>query len=72
MTVDEMPEILTAKHIAEHLHLSKPRVYELMRTPVAAGGIPSFVIGKSCRARKIEYLTWVNGLVKAEQSPSSH
>ena len=65
MTVDEMPEVLTAKHIAEHLHLSKVRVYELMRLSVSSGGIPSFVIGKSCRARKNEYLAWINGLGKA-------
>ena len=59
ITIDEMPEILTAKHIAEHLHLSKPRVYELMRTPVAAGGMTSFAIGKSKRVLRGDFLKWI-------------
>lgn len=59
ITIDELPEVLTAKHIAEHLHISKARVYELLRLSPSAGGIPSFKFGKSCRATKEKYLKWI-------------
>jgi DNA-binding XRE family transcriptional regulator len=57
--MDAMPDILTAKMIAEHLHLSVEQVYNLFKLSPVAGGIPSFSIGRSKRARKSEYVKWL-------------
>lgn len=59
MTIDEMPEVLTAKMIAEHLHLTNTRIYELMSISTDAGGIPSFRVGRSPRVHRDKYLAWV-------------
>lgn len=59
ITFGEFPDILTAKHISEHLHLSKVRVYELLRLAPCAGGIKSFGIGRSKRVAKQDYLDWL-------------
>lgn len=60
LTIDELPEILTARHISEHLHLSVEQVYNLFRRSPKTGGIPSFAIGKSKRAKKGDYLKWLD------------
>lgn len=54
------PDIMTAKMISEHLLITPQHVYNLMRLDISAGGIPSFSIGRSRRARKDEYLTWLS------------
>jgi hypothetical protein len=59
--LEEFPDILTAKMISEHLHLTPQQIYNLFRLSPAAGGIPSFSIGKSRRARKSEYVKWLDG-----------
>lgn len=60
ITIDELPEVLTAKHISEHLHVSKRRAYELMQIKVSAGGIKCFGFGRSKRVMKTEYLKWLD------------
>ena len=67
ITYEEFPDILTAKHISGHLHLSKVRVYELFRLSVDAGGIKSFDIGRSKRVVKQDYLDWLDGQINAGQ-----
>lgn len=64
ITFEEFPDILTAKHISNHLHLSKVRVYELFRLSVTAGGIKSFDIGRSKRVVKQDYLDWLSDRIK--------
>lgn len=59
MSLDEFPDILTAKHIADHLHVSKLRVYELLQLSPAVGGIKIFSFGRSVRARKEDYALWL-------------
>lgn len=59
ISIAELPEVLTAKHISEHLHLSKRRVYELIQINPTAGGIKSFDIGRSRRVMKKDYLDWL-------------
>ncbi|EGO65398.1 hypothetical protein ALO_02251 [Acetonema longum DSM 6540] len=44
-TAEQLPDILTAQHIADYLHISRRRVYELMDLNPGAGGIPNFSIG---------------------------
>lgn len=67
ITFEEFPDILTAKHISNHLHLSKVRVYELFRLSGPAGGIKSFDIGRSKRVVKQDYLDWLASQIKAGQ-----
>ncbi|MBP2641889.1 MAG: helix-turn-helix protein [Firmicutes bacterium] len=57
--IDTMPDVLTAKMIGRHLHLSLRRVYELLDLAISAGGIPSFRIGRSKRVMKEEYRSWI-------------
>ena len=58
-TIVELPEILTAKHIAEYLDISRRRVYELFQITPTAGGIPNFEIGLSKRVDRDDFLRWI-------------
>jgi len=57
--VNDLPEILTAKHIATYLGLSPRRVYELFQTNQKSGGIPNFNIGSSKRVEKKDFILWI-------------
>jgi len=57
--MNDLPEILTAKHIAIYLGLSLRRVYELFQTNQKSGGIPSFNIGNSKRVEKKDFVKWI-------------
>jgi excisionase family DNA binding protein len=57
--MNDLPEILTAKHIATYLGLSRRRVYELFQTNQKSGGIPNFDIGNSKRVEKKDFLAWI-------------
>jgi len=59
ITFEELPDILTARHIAEYLSLSKQRVYELLRISDEIGGIPSFNICRSVRVEKNKFILWL-------------
>ena len=57
--LDRMPDIITAKHIAGYLHISKRRVYELMQVKPEAGGIRTFSFGASKRVDKRDFVIWL-------------
>lgn len=57
--LDDLPHILTAQDIADHLRIGRKRVYELMHISPKHGGIPSFSIGKSVRVEKRDFVKWV-------------
>ncbi|MCO5381812.1 MAG: helix-turn-helix domain-containing protein [Desulfosporosinus sp.] len=59
MNKDELPEILTAKHIAAYLGISRRRVYELFQLKTDYGGIPNFEIGLTKRVEKKDFLEWI-------------
>ncbi|MCW2277767.1 helix-turn-helix domain-containing protein [Heliophilum fasciatum] len=56
---DDLPDVLTAQHIANFLGISRRRVYELLKMSPGVGGIPSFEIGASKRATKVDFLAWI-------------
>lgn len=58
-SLDEFPEILTAKHIAYYLSLTPKTIYELFKLNPQAGGIPSFNIGGSKRVDKRDFVKWL-------------
>jgi hypothetical protein len=58
-SLDELPEVLTAKHIVGHLHISIQQAYNLMSMSEEAGGIPSFSMGKPIRVYKTDYVKWL-------------
>ncbi len=58
-TMEELPEILTAQHIADYLAISRRRVYELFQIKPVAGGIPNFDIGLSKRVDKQDFIDWI-------------
>lgn len=58
-TWESLPEMLTAKHIAGVLGISRKRVYELMQIHVEHGGIPNFEIGISKRVEKADLKQWI-------------
>lgn len=62
VSLEEMPEILSAQNISDHLHLSRRRIYELFQTLPSAGGIPCIVIGGSKRVKKETYIRWIDSL----------
>ncbi len=59
VTLDSLPDVLTAKHIADFLTISRRRVYELFQLKPQAGGIPNFEIGLSKRVDKRDFLNWI-------------
>lgn len=58
VTLDVMPEVLTAEHISQYLGISRRRVYELFQQSPAHGGIPNYDIGNSKRAEKADLIKW--------------
>jgi len=59
LEIDELPEIITAQHIANFLKISRRRVYELFQITPTVGGIPNFEIGISKRVVKGDFLQWI-------------
>lgn len=57
--MSELPEMLTAKHIAEYLGISRRRVYELFQLKPKFGGIPNLDIGFSKRVVKEDFINWL-------------
>ncbi|MCZ8518861.1 helix-turn-helix domain-containing protein [Paenibacillus caseinilyticus] len=65
-TIGELPDILTAQHIASYLQISRRRVYEMFQLDPSAGGIPNFEIGASKRVDKTDFLQWISLRKKAK------
>ncbi|MDR1701654.1 MAG: helix-turn-helix domain-containing protein [Sporomusaceae bacterium] len=65
--IENLPDILTAQHIADYLGISRRRVYELFQIKPEFGGIKNFDLGaaKRCskRAQKTDFLNWLNAKV---------
>lgn len=59
LTLGELPEILTAQHIATYLGISRGKIYTLFQIKPVAGGIPSFNIGASKRVEKEDFVKWI-------------
>lgn len=57
--MNELPEILTAQHIASYLGISRRKVYELFQIVPKHGGIQNFDIGSSKRVEKKDFLAWI-------------
>lgn len=69
MDKNELPDILTAQHIATFLKISRRRVYELFQLKPEHGGIPNFDIGASKRVDKIDFFVWIE---KQKQKKLEH
>lgn len=57
--MEGMPEVITVKHIAEYLSISRRRTYELLQLNAEQGGIPFFEVGKSKRVMKVDFIKWI-------------
>lgn len=70
MVILELPEILTAQHIANYLGISRGKIYSLFQAMPTAGGIPNFAVGTSKRVDKKDFLMWIEARKgeKAERS----
>ncbi|MED3623230.1 MULTISPECIES: helix-turn-helix domain-containing protein [Neobacillus] len=64
MKLEDYPEIMTAAHISEYLHISRRRVYELLQLSPSQGGIPCIQIGLSKRVKKDSLIAWLNSREK--------
>lgn len=60
VTLEELPQVLTAQHIADYLILARNTVYDLYKLPPDRGGIPNFQVGKSRRVMKTDFIGWIN------------
>lgn len=76
VSLDELPEILTAQDIANYLGISRLRVYELFQLLPKAGGIPNFDIGSSKkaskRAIKKDFVQWMEDRKTAKANRFSY
>jgi predicted DNA-binding transcriptional regulator AlpA len=70
MSIDDLPEILTAKHISNYLGISRGKVYTLFQLKPAFGGIPNFDIGASKRVEKKDFLEWIEARKKEKARAS--
>ncbi|AHV96117.1 DNA-binding protein [Paenibacillus sabinae] len=59
-TIEELPPVLTAQHIADYLLIARLTVYGLFDLPPERGGIRNFPVGKSRRAMKSDLIDWIN------------
>ena len=59
MSINELPEILTAQHISDYLGISRGKIYTLFQINPASGGIPNFAIGTSKRVEKKDFVEWI-------------
>ena len=59
MKLENLPEMITAQHIASYLGISRRRVYELFQTKPEYGGIPHFEIGITKRVDKQDFENWI-------------
>lgn len=57
--LEQLPDMLTAQHIATFLQISRRRVYELFQMKEDAGGIRNFDIGNSKRVDKEDFIRWI-------------
>jgi hypothetical protein len=60
MSIEEMPDVITAQHIGGHLGMSAKAAYNLLHLSPDVGGIRSFNVGKLVRAHKSDYIKWFN------------
>lgn len=63
-SLEEYPEMMTAAHISEYLHISRRRVYELINLATNSGGIPCIQIGLTKRVKKDSFVEWLNSKEK--------
>ena len=54
--LENYPDILTAKHLQEILHISRAGAYNLMNI----ADFPTLIIGRSKRAQKNRLLEWLD------------
>ena len=59
MSIDELPEVITAQHISDYLGISRGKIYTLFQIKPDAGGIPSFDIGNSKKVEKKDFVEWI-------------
>lgn len=57
--IEDLPQMLTAQHIADYLIIARNTVYDLFKLPPDRGGIPNFNIGKSRRVMKSDLVSWI-------------
>lgn len=69
MSINELPEVLTAQHISDYLGVSRGKIYTLFQINPASGGIPNFDIGTSKRVEKKDFLAWIEAR-KGEKTDS--
>lgn len=67
-TMDTLPEIMTAQHIATYMGISRARVYELLKLRPVAGGIPCINIGATKRVCKDDFVEWLDSKRKEKMT----
>lgn len=67
LTLVELPDILTPQHVADYLGISRRRVYEYCQLTPEAGGMISFLIGKSRKIEKADLIAWKENLKNAQR-----
>lgn len=68
ISIDDLPEIITAQNISDYLGICRRRVYELFQLKPSAGGIPNFDIGLSRRVEKKDFIQWIDAKKKEKAS----
>lgn len=71
ITLESLPEILTAQDIASYLRISRGSVYEFLKLKPEHGGIPNIAIGLSKRVEKNDFIKWMKDQKQAKNSRAS-
>ena len=59
LQLDEIPDVMVAQDIADYMHISRYKVYGLMKTSPEYGAIPCFGSGRSVRCMKADFVQWL-------------
>ncbi|WP_068779629.1 helix-turn-helix domain-containing protein [Paenibacillus sp. GM2] len=60
--LEDLPDLLTPQQVADYIGISRKRVYEFCQLKESAGGLVSFLIGKSRKIEKQEMVRWLDSM----------
>ena len=63
--LEDLPDTLTAQHIADFLSISRTTIYELFNIYPEHGGIPNYGIGISKRVDLPDFIEWIKARKQA-------
>lgn len=73
---EDLPDVMSAQHIANYLQISRRVVYDLLDLPEDKGGIRNFRVGvgekrPSRRVFRADFLKWIDAKAKEQEKKTN-